>query len=87
MTASGVKLNSGHVMHAHITYDGTNMTLLLTDTGTSQSFTKAWAVNIPAIVGSGTAYAGFTASTGGLTMTTDILNWTLSAGSANAVIN
>ncbi len=87
MTTSGVKLNSGHVMHAHITYDGTNMTLLLTDTVTAQSFTKAWAVNIPSIVGSETAYAGFTASTGGLTMTADILSWTLSAGSANAAIN
>ena len=34
MTASGVKLNSGHIMHAHITYDGTNLTLVLTDTVT-----------------------------------------------------
>jgi hypothetical protein len=87
MTASGVKLNSGHVMHAHITYDGTNLTLVLTDTVTAQSFTKTWTINIPSIVGSGTAYAGFTAATGGLTMTTDILNWTLSVGSGNAAIN
>jgi hypothetical protein len=84
MTASGVMLNSGHVMHAHITYDGTNLTLVLTDTVTSQVFTKVAALNIPSIVGSGTAYVGFTAATGGLTMTTDILNWTLSAGSTAA---
>jgi hypothetical protein len=80
MTASGVKLNSGHAMHAHITYDGTNLTLVLTDTVTSQSFTQTSAINIPSIVGSGTAYVGFTAATGGLTMTTDILNWTMTAG-------
>src|ERR1700755_3619418 len=84
MTASGVKLNSGHIMHAHITYDGTNLTLVLTDTVTSHAFTNVAALNIPSIVGSGTADVGFTAATGGLTMTTDILNWTLSAGSTAA---
>jgi hypothetical protein len=86
MTGSGVKLNSGHVMHAHITYDGTNLRLVLTDTVTAASFTSTTALNIPSIVGSSTAYVGFTAGTGGLSMTTDILNWTLSAGSANAAI-
>ena len=86
MTPSGVKLNSGHVMHAHITYDGTNLTLLLTDTVTSQLFTMTSAINIPSIVGSGTAFVGFTAGTGGLTMTADILNWTMSAGSTTVDI-
>jgi hypothetical protein len=87
MTASGVKLNGGHVLHAHITYDGANLTLVLTDTVTSQSFLKTWAINIPSTVGSGTAYVGFTAATGGLAMTTDILNWTLSAGGTTAGTN
>ena len=77
MTASGVVLRSGHVLHAHITYDGTNLTLVLTDTTTSKSFTKTSAINIPSIVGSGTAYVGFTGGIGGLSMTTQILNWTL----------
>ncbi len=86
MTASGVKPNSGHVMHAHITYDGTNLTLVLTDTVTAASFTTTAALNIPSIVGASTAYVGFTAGTGGLSMTADILNWTLSAGSTNAAI-
>ncbi|HTF63998.1 MAG TPA: chitobiase/beta-hexosaminidase C-terminal domain-containing protein, partial [Edaphobacter sp.] len=86
MTASGVKLNSGHVMHAHITYDGTRMTLVLTDTVTSQSFTTSSTINIPSIVSASTAYVGFTAATGGLTMTSDILSWTLSAGPTAANI-
>src|SRR6185312_15203285 len=86
LTASGVKLNSGHVMHAHITYDGTNLVLALTDTVTSQSFTMSSAINIPSIVGASTAYVGFTAATGGLTMTSDILTWTLSAGATAANI-
>jgi hypothetical protein len=72
-------LNSGHILHAHIAYDGTNLTLVLTDTTTSASFTKTAAINIPSIVGSGTAYVGFTGGIGGLSMTTDILNWTLTS--------
>jgi hypothetical protein len=86
MTASGVKLNSGHVMHAHVTYDGTTLTMVLTDTVTSQSFTTSSAINIPSIVGASTAYVGFTAATGGLTMTSDIVSWTLSAGATVANI-
>ena len=77
MTASGVVLRSGHVFHAHITYDGTNLTLLITDNTTNASFTKTTAINIPSTVGSGTAYVGFTGSFGGSSMTTHILNWTL----------
>ena len=77
MSASGVVLRSGHVFHAHITYDGTNLTLVLTDTSTSKSFTKTAPIDIPSIVGSGTAYVGFTGGIGGLSMTTHILNWTL----------
>jgi Legume lectin domain/Chitobiase/beta-hexosaminidase C-terminal domain len=77
MTASGVVLKSGDVFHAHITYDGTNLTLVLTDTKTSKSFTYGSPVNIPSIVGSGTAYVGFTGGIGGQSMTTQIQNWTL----------
>jgi hypothetical protein len=78
MTASGVTLRNGHVLHAHFTYDGENLTLTLTDTVTSASFTKTWAINIPSIVGANTAYVGFTGGFGGgLSMTSDIVNWTL----------
>jgi hypothetical protein len=83
MSGSGVILNSGHILHAHLTYDGTNLTMVLTDTSTSASFTKTAAINIPAIVGASTAYVGFTGgSTGGVGVTTDILSWTLSTQSA-----
>lgn len=76
MTSSGVNLHSGDVMHAHITYDGTTLTLTLTDTVTSASFTTSKAINIPTTVGADTAYAGFTAGTGGLTAVQKIVNWT-----------
>jgi hypothetical protein len=76
MTASGVNLHSGDAMHAHIAYDGTTLSLTLTDTVTQASFTAAQAINIPGTVGGNTAYAGFTAGTGGLTSVQTILNWT-----------
>jgi hypothetical protein len=80
MTSSGVNLHSGDVMHAHVTYDGTTLTLTLTDTVTGASFTTATAVNIPTIVGANTAYVGFTAATGGAAAIQSILNWTYIVG-------
>jgi hypothetical protein len=78
MSGFGVTLNSGHIFHAHITYDGTNLKMVLTDTSTSASFTTTSAINIPSIIGAGTAHVGFTgASSGGAGVTTDMLNWTL----------
>ena len=76
MTASGVNLHSGDIMHAHLTYNGTTLTLTLTDTVTNASFTASTAINIPTTVGGDTAYAGFTAGTGGAFATQEILNWT-----------
>jgi flagellar biosynthesis/type III secretory pathway chaperone len=77
MTSSGVNLHSGDILHAHITYNGTTLTLTLTDTVTNASFTTSTAINIPATVGGNTAYVGFTAGTGGESAVQQILNWTL----------
>jgi hypothetical protein len=72
----GVNLHSGDIMNVLLTYDGTTLTMKITDTtNTALSFTIAWPVNIPSAVGSNTAYVGFTGSTGGATSTQDILSW------------
>jgi hypothetical protein len=76
MTASGVSLHNGNVLRAHITYDGTTLTLTLTDTVTAASFTTSTAINIPTTVGGTTAYVGFTGGTGGASAIQKILNWT-----------
>jgi hypothetical protein len=76
LTPSGVDLHSGHVMHAHLTYDGTTLTLTLTDTVTNATFTAAQAINIPATVLANTAFVGFTGGTGGSVSTQNILSWT-----------
>ena len=79
MTASGVNLHSGDVFNVHMVYDGTMLTMQITDASTQRSFVTSWAINIPATVGGTTAYAGFTGGTGGATATQDILSWSYSA--------
>ncbi len=76
MTASGVNLHSTDLLHAHINYDGTTLSLTLTDTVTGASFSASQVINIPTTVGGNTAYVGFTAGTGGQTAVQQILNWT-----------
>jgi hypothetical protein len=75
----GVNLHSGDTMKAHVTYDGTNLVLTITDTvTTAQTFTASFPVNIPAAVGANTAYLGFTGGTGGATAVQEITTWTYS---------
>ena len=78
MTSSGVDLHSGHVFSVHIVYDGTNLTMTITDTtNTALTFTQTWqAVNIPGTVGANTAFVGFTGGTGGYTANQSVLTWT-----------
>jgi len=54
LTPSGIDLHSGHLFHAHMIYDGTTLTMTLTDTTAVPSsivFTTSWAVDIPTTVG------------------------------------
>jgi hypothetical protein len=60
-------------------YDGTNLTMTLTDTVTNATVTEAFPVNIPSIVGSNTAWVGFTGGTGGFSATQNVLSWSYSA--------
>jgi hypothetical protein len=76
MTASGIDLHSGDTMAVHVTYDGTTLTMTITDAVVNKSFTQSWPVNIPATVGSDFAYIGFTGGTGGLTASQKIESWT-----------
>jgi hypothetical protein len=78
MTSSGVILSGGNPIAAHVVYNGTTLTMTLTDTVTKASFTTSWKVNIPSTIGSNTAYVGFTGGTGYSTSTQKILNWTYS---------
>ena len=75
--AAGVpNLHSGDIFEVHITYDGTTLTMTITDLATSATFTTSWPINIPGTVGANTAYAGFGGGTGGSTAIQQILAWT-----------
>lgn len=63
-------------MLAHVTYNGTTLSLKLTDLVNQKSFTFSKAINIPAVVGAKTAFVGFTGSTGGELASQKILYWT-----------
>src|SRR5262249_18126777 len=58
------------------TYNGTTLTETVVDTVTGALFTHDYLVNIPQILGSTTAYVGFTGATGGASALQDVLSWT-----------
>ena len=76
LTPSGIDLHSGDVLNVHMSYDGSNLVMTITDTTTNGTFTQSWPINIAATVGGNTAFVGFTGGTGGNTAIQDILNWT-----------
>ncbi len=80
LTGTGISLHSGDFMDAHITYNGTDLTMSLTDAVTLASWSTSWPINIPAIVGGDTAYVGFTGGTGGLSSSQKFTYWTYIAG-------
>ena len=82
LTSSGINLHSGHKMDAHIAYDGTTLTLTITDLVTMATFSHPFVVNIPAAVGANTAYIGFTGGTGDTSAVQQILNWSYQPGEA-----
>ena len=76
ISSSGVILNSGDNINAQITYDGTTLTLTLSDPLLNKTFTYSWPINIPQFVGGNTAYVGFTGGAGGLSASQKLLSWT-----------
>ena len=82
VTSSGVNLHSGDPFHVHITYDGTTLVMIITDTTTNATFVTSWTVDIPTLVGGDVAYVGFTAGTGANTAVQSIQTWTFGQATA-----
>ena len=76
MSNSSVKLSSGDTMSATLTYNGTTLSETILDTKLNLGFNTSYAINIPATIGSGTAYVGFTGATGGAASTQKVATWT-----------
>ncbi len=64
LASSGIDLHSGDVFDLRLSYDGTTMTVKLTDTVTNAAWSTQAAEDIPGITGGSTAYFGFTAGSG-----------------------
>ncbi len=75
LTSTGVNLHSGDLFKVHAVYNGTALSVTITDTVTGKSATQSYTVNIPSVVGASTAYVGFTGGTGGQTATQDMHTW------------
>ena len=82
LSSSGIDLHSGHIFNVHMSYDGTNLSMSITDATTNAVFTTSWPINIPATVGASTAYVGFTGGTGGSAITTNVNSWSFSSALA-----
>jgi fibronectin type 3 domain-containing protein len=73
---TGIDLHSGHIFSVFINYDGGLLRVAITDTSTQATTSQSYPIDIPATIGASTAYVGFTAATGAMTATQDILSWT-----------
>ena len=83
MTSSGVNLHSGDVFQVHLSYNGTNLAMTITDVSTASTFSQTFQnINIPGTVGGNTAYVGFTGGTGGETAIQEIIDWSYVSGPA-----
>jgi Legume lectin domain/PQQ enzyme repeat len=80
LSSTGINLHSGDIFNAQLTYDGNTLTVGLTDTATRAAAMQSYKVDIPSLVGGSTAYAGFTASTGGTSSVQEILSWSYAGG-------
>ena len=83
LTPTGINLHSGDIFNAQLAYNGTTLTVVITDTVTQARATQTYSVNIPAIVGGQTAYVEFTAASGGFGAIQEILNWSFSSMAVN----
>ena len=56
------------------------LSMTITDPLTLATFSKSWAINIPATVFGNTAWVGFTGSTGANTASQKVTSWTYLTG-------
>jgi hypothetical protein len=79
LTHSGIVLSSGDTLTAHLVYDGTYLYMTLKDPVNGGVYVGRFAINIPNVIGSTTAYVGFTGGTGALVASQKILTWTFTS--------
>ena len=83
LLSAGLDLRSGTLFSAHLVYDGTTLSMTLTDPVAGKTFSTSWTIDIPGTVGNSVAYLGFTGGTGGQTSSQKIGSWTFSASTGS----
>jgi hypothetical protein len=76
MNPSGIDLLSNHPFKIDLSYDGFTLRETVRDQITGATFNTSYVVNIRSVIGSDTAFVGFTGGTGGASAVQDIQNWT-----------
>lgn len=77
LSPTGINFHSMDQIDVHLVYDGSTITMTLTDTVTGATWSHYfYGVNLPQLVGGSTAYVGFTGGTGELMSDLNINGWT-----------
>lgn len=75
LNGTGIDLHSQHPFQVTLSYNGSTLSETIRDTDTGVSFTTSYTVDLSLILGSSTAWVGFTGSTGGYTAAQEIQSW------------
>jgi hypothetical protein len=88
LDGTGIELNNQRTKRVTLTYDGTTLEETITDTEMPETYTVSYEVNIPGIVGSDTAFVGFTGATSSQRWTLfDIRTWTYDEGDESGLVS
>jgi hypothetical protein len=60
LSNSGINLHSGDNFSGHMTYNGATLAMRITDVTTGAVYNTSWSINISQVIGSNTAFVGFT---------------------------
>jgi MYXO-CTERM domain-containing protein len=77
-------LSSGDLINVSLSYSGSVLSEILTDTTTSQTYSSVYATNLSSLL-TGQAYVGFTGSSGGVTASQQISSFSFSSSAATNV--
>ncbi len=79
-----VNVADGKVWDVWVEYDGTTLQVRYSEDGLRPADAQlSEAIDLKSVLGTDTAYAGFTAATGGFNQTADILNWRFDAADSS----
>jgi Ca2+-binding RTX toxin-like protein len=80
-----VSFGNGDKVQVTLSYNGSVLTENLTDLNNGATYSASYMTNLASVLGSGSAYVGFTGGTGGLASTQVVSNFTFTSGSSEQI--